>query len=315
MKYLKIKKDAAGNLDDVKVQQADLAGYAGTATNYDTTTGTIKSKFDEHSTRIDDAKAVGTQGLEKANANASEITKIKNGTTIVPNANMASHAGTATNYDTATGNIKSKFEELEEKIDSGGSLPPTGNVKIPIYITDLGNPMPISVSDSQSAAALISTDDKLATVRDIYYGTPTINGSKTYTSATNIFAPTSSGTNKALLMSTGSGAPVWERDYLTTRTSLFYSSSLSTGNKTLNQSVNNFSIIFCSLRSVTNGEHYPFWVPRSEYQLRNGANNKLSLASCEANTNRYINLYYVNTTTFYITSFSGVDVLEIWGIA
>lgn len=83
MKYLKIKKDAAGNLDDVKVQQADLAGYAGTATNYDTTTGTIKSKFDEHSTRIDDAKAVGTQALEKSNANASEITKIKNGTTAV----------------------------------------------------------------------------------------------------------------------------------------------------------------------------------------------------------------------------------------
>lgn len=92
MKYLKIKKDAAGNLDDVNVKQADLAGYAGTATNYDTTIGNIKSKFDEHSTRIDDAKAVGTQGLEKANANASEITKIKNGTTAV---------GKATKLETA----------------------------------------------------------------------------------------------------------------------------------------------------------------------------------------------------------------------
>lgn len=201
----------------------------------------------------------------------------------------------------------------------------SGNSKLPVYIRDNGQPQPIeytlddacakAVSDSSSASALSSTDTNVPTVRDIYYGTPTINGSKAYTSSTNIYAPTSSGTNKALLMSTGSGAPVWERDYLTTRTSLFYSSSLSTGNKTLNQSVNNFSIIFCSLRSVTNGEHYPFWVPRSEYQLRNGANNKLSLASCEANTNRYINLYYVNTTTFYITSFSGVDVLEIWGIA
>jgi|GEM_PF-4961682 hypothetical protein len=50
-----------------------------------------------------------------------EITKIKNGTTIVPNANIAAHAATATNYDTTIGNIKSKFDELEEKIDSGGT--------------------------------------------------------------------------------------------------------------------------------------------------------------------------------------------------
>lgn len=280
------------------------AVYAETARNYETSGGTIKEKFDTHDTQI--------------NSHQVEITNIKNGTTIVGKANNANTAAAATqanNYNTASGTIKSKFDELEEKIGSGGSLSPAGSTNRPIYINSSGNPATIIVSDSITAATLTSSDTNLATVRDIYYGTPTINGSKTYTSATNIFAPTSSGTNKGLLMSTGSGAPVWERDYLTTRTSLFYSSSLSTGNKTLNQSVNNFSIIFCSLRSVTNGEHYPFWVPRSEYQLRNGANNKLSLASCESNTNRYINIYYVNTTTFYITSFSGVDVLEIWGIA
>lgn len=212
MKYLKIKKDAAGNLDDVKVQQADLAGYAGTATNYDTTTGTIKSKFDEHSTRIDDAKAVGTQGLEKANANASEITKIKNGTTIVPNANMASHAGTATNYDTTTGNIKSKFDDIEAKIEDGSSLSPAGSAYRPVYIDTDGKPKEIYRADSTSAAALSSLDESLPTVRDIYYGTPTINNSKSYSEATKIYVPLSAGTAGYLLKSggsSGSGIPVW----------------------------------------------------------------------------------------------------------
>ena len=212
MKLLRIKKDAAGNLDDVKVQQADLAGYAGTATNYDTTTGTIKSKFDEHSTRIDDAKAVGTQGLEKANANASEITKIKNGTTIVPNANIAAHAATATNYDTTVGNIKSKFDDIEAKIEDGSSLSPAGSAYRPVYIDTDGKPKEIYRADSTSAAALSSLDESLPTVRDIYYGTPTINNSKSYSEATKIYVPLSAGTAGYLLKSggsSGSGIPVW----------------------------------------------------------------------------------------------------------
>lgn len=212
MKLLRIKKDAAGNLDDVKVQQADLAGHAGTATNYDTTTGTIKSKFDEHSTRIDDAKAVGTQGLEKANANASEITKIKNGTTIVPNANIAAHAATATNYDTTVGNIKSKFDDIEAKIEDGSSLSPAGSAYRPVYIDTDGKPKEIYRADSTSAAALSSLDESLPTVRDIYYGTPTINNSKSYSEATKIYVPLSAGTAGYLLKSggsSGSGIPVW----------------------------------------------------------------------------------------------------------
>lgn len=212
MKLLRIKKDAAGNLDDVKVQQADLAGYAGTATNYDTTTGTIKSKFDEHSTRIDDAKAVGTQGLEKANSNASEITKIKNGTTIVPNANIAAHAATAANYDTTVGNIKSKFDDIEAKIEDGSSLSPAGSAYRPVYIDTDGKPKEIYRADSTSAAALSSLDESLPTVRDIYYGTPTINNSKSYSEATKIYVPLSAGTAGYLLKSggsSGSGIPVW----------------------------------------------------------------------------------------------------------
>ena len=44
MKLLRIKKDAAGNLDDVKVQQADLAGRAAAADNAVNVSDTINGK-------------------------------------------------------------------------------------------------------------------------------------------------------------------------------------------------------------------------------------------------------------------------------
>ena len=95
----------------------------------------------------------------------------------------------------------------------------SGNSKLPVYIRDNGQPQPIeytlddacakAVSDSSSASALSSTDTNVPTVRDIYYGTPTINGSKAYTSSTNIYAPTAVGTSGYVLKSNGSGAPSW----------------------------------------------------------------------------------------------------------
>ena len=98
---------------------------------------------------------------------------------------------------------------VDQKIS--GKFPGTGSSIRPIYITTLGNPAQITVSDSTASSALTSSDDKLATVRDIYYGTPTINGSKTYTSATNIYAPTSRGNLNQLLSSQGSSNnPIFE---------------------------------------------------------------------------------------------------------
>lgn len=95
----------------------------------------------------------------------------------------------------------------------------SGNSKLPVYIRDNGQPQPIeytlddacakAVSDSSSASALSSTDTNVPTVRDIYYGTPTINGSKAYTSSTSIYAPTAVGTSGYVLKSNGSGAPSW----------------------------------------------------------------------------------------------------------
>lgn len=66
-----------------------------------------------------------------------------------------------------------------------------------------------AVTDSSSASA-ISTGISLVTERDVYYGLPTINGSHTYTSSTNIYAPTAVGTSGYVLVSSGSGAPTWK---------------------------------------------------------------------------------------------------------
>lgn len=66
-----------------------------------------------------------------------------------------------------------------------------------------------SIQDSSSAGTLSSSRTGLCTERDIYYGLPTINGSHSYTSNTNIYAPTSVGTKGYVLVSNGSGAPSW----------------------------------------------------------------------------------------------------------
>ena len=67
----------------------------------------------------------------------------------------------------------------------------------------------LGIADSTSAGAL-GTTQTLTTERDVYYGTPTINNSKTYTSGTNIYAPSTGGTAEQMLVSAGSTTtPVW----------------------------------------------------------------------------------------------------------
>lgn len=75
----------------------------------------------------------------------------------------------------------------------------------------LGSACAKGVTDS-SSASVISTGTSLPTERDIYYGLPNINGSHTYDSNTNIYAPTSAGTSGQVLKSNGSGAPSWADD-------------------------------------------------------------------------------------------------------
>ena len=66
-----------------------------------------------------------------------------------------------------------------------------------------------AVKDNSTVNALSSNGTGLVTERAVYYGTPTINGSHAYTSNTNIYAPTVVGTENQILLSSGSGAPVW----------------------------------------------------------------------------------------------------------
>lgn len=64
-------------------------------------------------------------------------------------------------------------------------------------------------SDSTSSGSFSSSSKNYVTERDVYYGTPTINGSKSYSSNTTIYAPTSTGASGYILQSSGSGAPTW----------------------------------------------------------------------------------------------------------
>lgn len=72
---------------------------------------------------------------------------------------------------------------------------------------------PYKVGDSNNYSAILNSSQSFVTEDYIYYGLPTINGIHNYTSNTTLFAPITSGTNHALLISNGSGnngpAPIW----------------------------------------------------------------------------------------------------------
>ena len=72
----------------------------------------------------------------------------------------------------------------------------------------LGGAAFYGVTDSSSASA-IGTGTSLVTERDVYYGLPNINGQHTYTSSSNIYAPTTTGTQGYLLIANSSGLPEW----------------------------------------------------------------------------------------------------------
>ena len=297
--------NAQAEIENIKngktiVQNARVALNANTATNYDTAGGTIKDKFTDHESKI--------------NNHQVEINNIKNGTTTVGKANNANTAAAATqanNYNTSTGTIKSKFDELEEKIDSGGSLLPAGSTNRPIYISSSGNPATIIVSDSITAAALTSSDTNLATVRDIYYGTPTINGSKAYTSSTSIYAPTTGGTPGAVLVANGTGAPGWENNFFNKRVSLYESTSLTTGTKSMSN-YSSYNLLLCVLKGGS--LYYPFLIPRSEFSARSSSSNKLCLNMSTSASSKYIALYTTSNTSFYLDTVSEVDGLQIFGM-
>lgn len=66
-----------------------------------------------------------------------------------------------------------------------------------------------SVEDSNNASPLNGNSNSIPTVRDIYHGLPSINGTHSYTSNNSIYAPTTGGTRGYILQSMGSEPPVW----------------------------------------------------------------------------------------------------------
>lgn len=67
-----------------------------------------------------------------------------------------------------------------------------------------------NLKDNTSASAILSSSTDLITERTIYYGLPQINNSHSYTSNTNIFAPTSQGSEGQILISSGNSLiPTW----------------------------------------------------------------------------------------------------------
>lgn len=68
-----------------------------------------------------------------------------------------------------------------------------------------------SYTDNTSATDFLSTSNNFITERSIYHGLPFINGVHNYTSNEEIFAPETTGDEFQILVSHGSGAPLWAR--------------------------------------------------------------------------------------------------------
>lgn len=180
----------------------------------------------------DTAANVSQQINGKAITNIFESDGLK-----VKNATLADNAANVTTNINGKA-ITNIFESdgITAKTASKLGTASVGSSSKPIYLSSgvpseiqytLGAACQRSLSDSTIASALSSTDINVPTVRDIYYGTPTINGSKSYTSSTNIYAPTSAGTKSYLLVSNGTTTPSWK----SVNSAVFQSVLLNTTNK------------------------------------------------------------------------------------
>lgn len=309
------------------------AVYAETARNYETSGGTIKEKFDTHDTQI--------------NSHQVEITNIKNGTTIVGKANNANTAAAATqanNYNTSTGTIKSKFDELEEKIDSGGTpsnmmttdtvQDVTGQKKFGDYklvIKDhadfLSANIDINEDGKGESFAYFNGKDKngqllgaigfyqdnggntgaylQANHGSVWGGNLGIK-TKIGTSDVYAYAPNPPQSSDANQIATTK----WVNNKLRLRASLLYLPTVTTGNKVIKQ-LTKYQLLLFSIK--VGSQHFPFFVPLAEFVARNSTDNVLAMeANCDA-YNRYTTLYYVNSTTIRVVSAVEIDSLEVFG--
>lgn len=330
--------NAQAEIENIKngktiVQNARVALNANTATNYDTAGGTIKDKFTDHESKI--------------NNHQVEINNIKNGTTTVGKANNANTAAAATqanNYNTSTGTIKSKFDELEEKIGSGGTptnmmttdtvQDVTGQKKFGDYklvMNDhadfVANDIDIYSEPNNDKHVYFNGKDKYgrmmgaigffqnthgdtgaylqANYGDRWGGNLGIR-TKEGTSDVYAFAPNPPFDSKSDQIAT----TYWVRNKLAYRQSLYSSTSVTTGQKSI-LSIINFDLLLFVIK--IGSERFPFLVPKTELMARNSSTNKLSLEANSAGTNRFMNLYFVSVQALYFVNVSAIEGLEIYG--
>jgi hypothetical protein len=117
----------------------------------------------------------------------------------------------------------------------------------------------LAISDSTTAESL-GTTQTLTTARDVYYGTPTINNTKGYTSNTNIYAPSTGGTAGQMLISAGTTTtPTWATISDEVEWELIYS-AFSTAGTTIDPLASQSPLTFTDFEykvvfvSVTNAE-------------------------------------------------------------
>lgn len=148
------------------------------------TSGAISFKGDSYNTLLQSLTQTGNRTINIPDASG----------TLVTTQNNKSISGKALNI-----NIKGAIS---------ASTSTTGSTYQPVYINS-GSFTALDVLDSSSASA-IGTNQQLVTERDIYYGLPTINNSHSYDSSTNIYAPTTGGTENYVLIGAGTtNAPTW----------------------------------------------------------------------------------------------------------
>ena len=85
-----------------------------------------------------------------------------------------------------------------------------GSYNNPLYLSG-GSPIEIKSVDRTAPQRIDNTNGQLITERAVYFGLPNINGYHSYNSASNYYAPTTSGTSGNVLVSGGTNkAPIWQ---------------------------------------------------------------------------------------------------------
>lgn len=170
-----------------------------------------------NATKVGDTWVVGTVGYYDTNGNYSSskptsnlLGRVEVGDFIIC-VSLEPKTYTILQTNIHVGNAEGDIPQLNSYLGNLENVPivTTTDGKIKSHSSGaLGDSAFKNVTDSSSASA-ISTSTNIPTERDIYYGLPNINGAHNYSSNTNYYVATSTGTNGQVLISDGSNTPRW----------------------------------------------------------------------------------------------------------